>query len=61
MTVQDFDAIMINSIDDHTIAAIAALVPPPIATFLLTSECTAAGVTHVSHLSPSESEQLPKL
>lgn len=62
-----------RAIDDRTIAAIAALVPPPIATFLLTSECTAAGVAQhvvatgastvqiVSHLSPSESEQLPKL
>jgi phosphoribosylanthranilate isomerase len=62
-----------RAIDDQAIAAIAALVPPPVATFLLTSECTAAGVARhvlatgastvqlVSHLSPSESEQLPKL
>ena len=62
-----------RAVDDRTITAIAALVPPPIATFLLTSECTAAGVARhvlatgvstvqiVSHLSPSESEQLPKL
>jgi phosphoribosylanthranilate isomerase len=62
-----------RTIDNRTIAAIAAMVPPPIATFLLTSECTAAGVAQhvlatgastvqiVSHLGPSESEQLPKL
>jgi phosphoribosylanthranilate isomerase len=62
-----------RAIDDRTIAAIVALVPPPVATFLLTSECTAAGIAQrmlaagastvqiVSHLSPSESEQLPKL
>src|SRR4051794_12085419 len=62
-----------RTIDDRTIASIAALVPPPIATFLLTSEATAAGIArHVlatgvstvqilSHLSSSESEQLTKL
>ncbi|RMG54865.1 MAG: phosphoribosylanthranilate isomerase, partial [Bacteroidetes bacterium] len=31
-------------IDDPTIAAIAAATPPPIATFLLTSETTATGI-----------------
>lgn len=58
---------------DRTIAAITAFVPPPIATFLLITECTAAGVAQrvlavgastvqiVAHLSPGESEQLPKL
>jgi phosphoribosylanthranilate isomerase len=41
-------------IDDGTIAAIAALVPPPIATFLLTSEVTAAGIArHVERTRPS--------
>jgi phosphoribosylanthranilate isomerase len=62
-----------RAVDDRTVAAIAAAVPPPIATFLLTAESTAAGVARhvlatgastvqiVSHLSPSESEQLPKL
>jgi phosphoribosylanthranilate isomerase len=33
-----------RTIDDRTIAAIAARVPPPVATFLLTSERTAEGV-----------------
>ena len=62
-----------RAIDDRTVAAIAALVPPPIATFLLTSESTALGVAQrvlaagastaqiVSYLSPDESEQLPTL
>src|SRR5262245_447953 len=62
-----------RTIDDRAIAAIVASLPPPIETFLLTSECTAAGIARhvsatgastvqiVSHLSPSESEQLPKL
>jgi phosphoribosylanthranilate isomerase len=62
-----------RAIEDRTVAAIAARVPPPIATFLLTSERTAAGIArHVlaagasavqiaSLLSPSESEQLAKL
>jgi phosphoribosylanthranilate isomerase len=62
-----------RAIDDRTIAAIAARVSPPIATFLLTSECTAEGIARhvlatgastvqvVSHLSPGESEQLPRL
>jgi phosphoribosylanthranilate isomerase len=35
-----------RTIDDRTSAAIIALVPPPVATFLLTSEYTAAGVAH---------------
>jgi phosphoribosylanthranilate isomerase len=43
-----------GSIDDATIAAIAASVPPPIATFLLTSEVTAAGIAqHVLRTRPS--------
>jgi phosphoribosylanthranilate isomerase len=62
-----------RTIDDRAIAAIAALVPAPIATFLLTSESTAAGIArHVSAtgastvqilapLRSSEAEQLPKL
>lgn len=33
-----------HSIDDGAIAQLAALVPPPIATFLLTSEASAAGI-----------------
>ena len=62
-----------RAVDDRTIAAIAAFVPPPIATFLLTTECTAAGVAQrvmaagastvqiVAHLSPTESGRLPTL
>jgi len=62
-----------RALELRTIAAIAAFVPPPIATFLLTSEGTAAGVAQqvlatgastvqiISHLSLSESEQLPRL
>ena len=62
-----------RAIDDGTIAAIAALMPPPIATFLLTSDPTAKGIAErvqragasvaqiLAHLSPVESEQLPKL
>lgn len=61
-----------RAIDDRTVAAIVALTPPPIATFLLTAESTAAGVARhvsaaaastvqiVSYLSSSESEK-PKL
>jgi len=57
-------------IDDGTIARLAAIVPPPIATFLLTSETTAAAIarhaelTHpstvqiVSHISTSEAAKL---
>jgi phosphoribosylanthranilate isomerase len=33
-----------RAIDDRAVASIAALVPPPVATFLLTSEDTAAGI-----------------
>jgi phosphoribosylanthranilate isomerase len=59
-----------RAIDDDTVAAIAVRVPPPIATFLLTSEATAAGIASrvlaagasavqiVPHISPGESEQL---
>lgn len=62
-----------RAIDDSIVAAIAARVPPPITTFLLTSEGTAAGIAQrvlaagvsavqiSSHLGASESEQLPKL
>jgi phosphoribosylanthranilate isomerase len=62
-----------RAIDDEAIAAIAACVPPPIATFLLTSESTAMGIAErvqragasvvqiLAHLSPVESEQLSKL
>jgi len=62
-----------RAIDDSTIAAITARVPPPIATFLLTAEHMAAGIARhvlatgvstvqiVSHLSPGESERLPRL
>ena len=43
-----------GSIDDRMIEAIAAAVPPPIATFLLTSESTAEGIaTHVHRTGPS--------
>lgn len=57
-------------IDDLTIAAIASAVPLPVATFLLTAESTAQGITEhvrrtgpsavqiVSHLDPTESEKL---
>jgi phosphoribosylanthranilate isomerase len=41
-------------IDDRTIARLAALVPPPIATFLLTSEVTAEAIArHVGRTHPS--------
>lgn len=62
-----------RTIDNQLVAEIAALVPPPTATFLLTSEATAQGIAQhlretgtstvqiVSHLSPMESEKLPKL
>jgi phosphoribosylanthranilate isomerase len=62
-----------RAIDDRTVAAIVAIVPPPVAAFLLTSESTASGIAQrvlaaggstvqiVSHLSPGESEQLPRL
>lgn len=62
-----------RTIDNHIVTTIASLVPPPTATFLLTSETTASGIAqHVQTagtstvqilppLSPNESEQLPKL
>lgn len=62
-----------RTIDDASIAAIAACLPPPIATFLLTTDGTAAGIArHVRatgastvqilpYLDPSESRQLPTL
>jgi phosphoribosylanthranilate isomerase len=62
-----------RAIADERVAAIVARVPPPIATFLLTSENTAAGVAQrvlaagastvqiVAHLPVRESEQLPAL
>jgi phosphoribosylanthranilate isomerase len=43
-----------HSIGDLTIAELAASVPPPIATFLLTSEVTATGIArHVERTHPS--------
>ena len=62
-----------RAIDDRAVAAIAAALPPPVASFMLTSERTAVGIArHViaagastvqisSHLSLDESEQLAKL
>jgi phosphoribosylanthranilate isomerase len=62
-----------GAIDDRTIAEIAALVPPPIATFLLTAEVTAAAIARhvertrpstvqiVSHISAPEAAQLAEL
>ena len=62
-----------RTIDDSSIAAISARVPPPIATFLLTTENTAEGIArHVSatgvssvqivaHLDSTESERLREL
>lgn len=62
-----------RSIENRTIAAIAAAIPPRIATCLSTSESTAAGVARhvatagtstvqiVSHLDVTESQQLPGL
>lgn len=62
-----------HAIDDPTIANIIARVPPPISTFLLTSENTATAIARhvertrpctvqiVSPLSPSESAQLAEL
>lgn len=62
-----------RALGDETVAAIAARVPPPIATFLLTAESTAAGIArHVAatgvstvqilaQLPRGESEQLPRL
>ena len=43
-----------HSLGDPAIAELAALVPPPIATFLLTAEVTAAGIArHVERTHPS--------
>jgi len=62
-----------GTIDDDTIAAIASEVPPPVASFLLTSESTAQGIaTHVRktgpsvvqvvrHIEPDESARLVEL
>jgi phosphoribosylanthranilate isomerase len=62
-----------RAIDDHAVTALAASVPPPIATFMLTSERSAAGIAqHVraagactvqicSHLTAQESERLAEL
>lgn len=62
-----------HSIDDCAIAELAALVPPPIATFLLTSEATAAGIARhvertrastvqiVSQITTSEAAELAQL
>ncbi len=62
-----------RAIDERTVAELAAVVPPPIATFMLTSERTADGIAqHVraagactvqicSHLTPQESERLAEL
>ena len=60
-------------IDDEVIAAVAAMVPPPVASFLLTSECNAKAIAAhalrtgvstvqiVSHIAPAESAGLPLL
>lgn len=60
-------------IPDGTIAEVTAFVPPPIATFLLTSETTAEAISShiratnpstvqvVSHIDPAESETLAAL
>lgn len=62
-----------GSISDAMIARVAALVPPPVATFLLTSEITAASISShiratnpstvqiVSHIDPAELEKLAAL
>ena len=62
-----------GSIPDAIIAEVTAFVPPPVATFLLTSETTAGAIsTHiratnpstvqvVSHIDPAESEKLAAL
>jgi phosphoribosylanthranilate isomerase len=62
-----------GSIDDSLIAEIAAAVPPPISTFLLTSETTADAIAAhvartapstvqiVSHIDPAEAARLAKL
>jgi phosphoribosylanthranilate isomerase len=62
-----------RAIDDRQVAAIIARVPPPVATFVLTSEGTAERIAKrvraagastvqiVAHLAAGESEQLAKL
>ncbi len=62
-----------HSIDDPAIAELASLVPPPIATFLLTSEVSAAGIARhaertrtstvqiVSQITASEAAELAQL
>lgn len=62
-----------HSIDDRAIAELAARVPPPIATFLLTSEATAAGIARhvertrastvqiVSRITAAEAAELAQL
>jgi phosphoribosylanthranilate isomerase len=62
-----------RAIEDRTVAELAASVPPPIASFMLTSERSArviaqlvqtAGTSTVqicSHLAPAESEELSRL
>lgn len=62
-----------GTIPDAMIAAVTAMVPPPVATFLLTSEVSAAAIsahvraTHpstvqiVSHIDPVESAELARL
>jgi phosphoribosylanthranilate isomerase len=59
-----------RTIEDRTIAAITAAVPPPIATFMLTSDLTAHNIAEhvratgpttvqiVSHIGPAESRKL---
>lgn len=60
-------------IPDATIADVTAFMPPPVATFLLTSETTAEAISYhiratnpstvqvVSHIDPAESEKLAAL
>lgn len=52
----------LRSLDDHNIAAIAALIPPPVATFLLTSEVTATGIAqHVGRTRTSTVQIVPHI
>jgi phosphoribosylanthranilate isomerase len=60
-------------INDRVIAEVAAMVPPPVASFLLTSECEAEAIADhaqrtgvstvqvVSHIEPADSEKLARL
>jgi phosphoribosylanthranilate isomerase len=51
-----------HSIDERTIAELAALVPPPIDTFLLTSEVTAEAIArHVERTRPSTVQIVPHI